>query len=147
MLFRIAPRQQGLLGAYYANTNWEGAPLFTQMTPFLLLSWPDERPVVPDAPFSARYTGFLHITEEGIYVLSVAADDGARLTLDGQVLGEGLISNTANSFEATVKLAPGDHPIQVDYFQQAGGTQLSLFWRRGDQPREPVPPTALIPPR
>ncbi|MEP6894343.1 MAG: glycosyltransferase family 39 protein, partial [Chloroflexota bacterium] len=55
-LFRITGPSQGLLGTYWRNRNWEGEPLFHQVTPFLLLAWPDEQPVVPNGEFSARYT-------------------------------------------------------------------------------------------
>lgn len=144
-LFRVAWHRQGLLGTYYRNRNWEGEPLFHQLTPFLLLAWPDEEPVVPNGEFSAHYTGALHVTEPGRYWLRVDADDGARLMLDGKVLGEGLIPNQPNSFEATVELALGDHPIQIDYFQIGGGSALKMFWRHGDGPQTPVPPAALVP--
>ncbi len=144
-LFRVSPPQQGLLGTYYDNTNWEGAPLFRQVTPFMLLAWPDERPVVPGDAFSARFTGALRVTQPGSYQLRVEADDGARLTLDGQVLGEGLEPGKPHNFDATVDLAPGDHPIEIDYFQQGGGSALKLFWSRDDEEETPVPPTALVP--
>jgi hypothetical protein len=73
------------------------------------------------------------------------ADDGARLMLDGNAVSEGLIAGQPNTLEATVELTAGDHPIQIDYFQQGGGTALRLFWRYGNEPLSPVPPTALIP--
>jgi hypothetical protein len=65
--------------------------------------------------------------------------------LDGKVLGEGLVSGRANEFEASVDLAAGDHPIQVDYFQAGGASGLQLYWRYGDAPWTPVPPSALVP--
>jgi hypothetical protein len=145
MLFRVAWPQQGLLGTYYRNMNWEGEPEFRQVTPFMLLAWPDEQPLVPNGEFSARFTGALRITEPGSYQFDVEADDGARLTLDGQVLGEGLDPGQPHNFSATVDLSAGDHPIQIDYFQQGGGSALKLFWSRDGGPETPVPPAALIP--
>jgi PA14 domain len=144
-LFHISISEQGLLGTYWHNVNWEGEPLFQQVTPFLLLAWPDEQPIVPNGEFSARYVGLLHVTRPGSYLLRVEADDGARLLLDGNVLGEGLIPGRPNTFETTVELEVGDHPIQIDYFQQGGGSALRLFWRFGDEDLAPVPPDALIP--
>jgi cytochrome c len=111
----------------------------------MLLAWPGEQPIVPNGEFSARYTGALRVTEPGTYQLRIEADDGARLTLDGQVLGEGLEAGQPHNFEATVDLTAGDHPIQIDYFQQGGGTALKFFWRHGDGPETPVPPAALVP--
>lgn len=144
-LFRIKGHSQGLLGTYWRDMNWEGAPLFHQVTPFLLLAWPDEQPVVPNGPFSARYTGSLHVTEPGTYLFRVKADDGARLILDGNVLAEGMTAGQPNEFETTVELEARDHPIQIDYFQQGGGSGLRLFWSYNGGPIVPIPPTALIP--
>jgi hypothetical protein len=125
--------------------NWQGQPLFHQVTPFLLFAWPDEQPIVPNGEFSARYTGILHVTQPGSYMLSVKADDGARLILDGNILAEGLTAGQPNEFETNVELQAGDHPIQIDYFQQGGGSGLRLFWSYNGEPLTPVPPTALIP--
>lgn len=142
-LFRITGQQQGLLGTYWPNMNWAGDPLFHQVTPFLLLAWPDEQPIPGE--FSARFTGSLRVVESGSYQFRIEADDGARLTLDGAVLGEGLIAGQPNDFNATIDLTAGDHPIQVDYFQQGGGSALRFFWSYNGAPLTPVPPAALIP--
>jgi PA14 domain-containing protein len=144
-LFRVTGPQQGLLGTYWPNMNWEGVPLFHQVTPFLLLAWPDEQPILPNGEFSARYTGLLHVTEPGDYRFHVSADDGARLILDGNILAEGLTPGQPNEFEINVELPTGDHPIQIDYFQQGGGNGLRLLWSHDGAPLTPVPPTALIP--
>jgi hypothetical protein len=145
--FRITGRSQGLLGSYWPNMNWEGEPLFHQVTPFLLLAWPDEQPIVPSGEFSARYTGNLHVAESGNYLFQIKADDGARLSLDGNVLAEGLIPSQPNDLEGSMELQEGDHSIQIDYFQQGGGTALRLYWSYDGGPLVPVPPTALLPAR
>jgi hypothetical protein len=111
----------------------------------LLLAWPDEQPIVPNGEFSARYTGSLRVVDAGIYQFRIEADDGARLTLDGAVLGEGLTAGQPNDINATVNLSSGDHPIQIDYFQQGGGSALRFFWSYNGELLTPVPPSALIP--
>ncbi len=145
-LFRLQGSEQGLLASYWDNAAWSGTPVFHEVTPFLLLSWPNGSPVGTGGPFSARFTGLLHVVESGHYDFRVEADDGARLTLDGKVLGEGLTAGQANSFEASAELQSGDHPIVIDYFQQGGGSALRLLWRRStDEPWSPVPPDVLTP--
>jgi hypothetical protein len=145
LLFHTQGQQQGLLGVYWNNLNWENTPVFHQVTPFLLLAWNREQPIVPNGPFSARYRGLIRIAEAGEYTFRIEADDGARLIIDGGTIGEGMIAGQPNRFEATVNLESGDHPIQVEYFQQGGGSALRLFWKYGDQPFTPVPPSVLIP--
>jgi hypothetical protein len=144
-LYRVPGFQQGLLGTYWANMNWEGAPVFQQITPMLYLAWPNEQPIVPNGPFSARYTGMLHVEEAGNYLLRLNMDDGGRLILDGQTLGEWMEAGKPNTFDATLDLAAGDHPIEIDYFQQGGGTSLKFYWSKDGGEVTPVPPTALIP--
>lgn len=146
-LFRIPERKQGLLASYYDNTNWEGVPLFHQVTPFLLFGWTNENPIVSSSAFTVRFRGALHVTEPGSYQLRVVADDGARLVLDDTVLGEALRESGEHSFEVTKELAQGDHPMMLDYIQRGGGSALRVFWRRGDGLWTPIPPAALVPAR
>ena len=144
-LFNVPPSQQGLWATYYANEGWSGPPLMEQMTPFLLLAWPPNEPTFH--PFSATYTGLLHIETPGFYQFRVEADDGVRFTLDGAVLGEGLIPDQPNGVRAGLELTAGDHPIQIDYFQQGGGSALEFFWSPPNSGEVPVPPSALLPGR
>jgi len=142
-LFHVQVPAQGLTGYYYAGEKWQGEPLCRTLTPFFLLAWPDQEPV--QGPFSAHFVGALRITQAGNYHFWVNADDGARLTLDGTVLGEGLTPDQPNNFEASLDLEPGDHPIQIDYFQQGGGSALEFYWQPPDGNQTPVPPGALVP--
>jgi hypothetical protein len=110
-----------------------------------MLAWPDEPPIVPGGPFTARYEGTLHVAEAGPYEFKVEADDGARLEIDGAVLGEGIALGQPNNFEAAAELAAGDHPIRIDYIQQGGGSALRFYWRTPGQDWAPVPPDVLTP--
>jgi hypothetical protein len=144
-LYVIDRSREGLTASYWDNTNWQGTPLFTQTIPFLFQTWPSGSELTPVNAFSARYTGSLRILEPAMYVLRLEADDGARLTLDGKLIAEGLISGRENDFEATVPLSAGEHPVQIDYFQADGSSALRFYWRHGDGTFEPVPPSALVP--
>jgi len=142
-LFHVRAPAQGLTGYYYIGEKWQGEPLCRKLTPFFLLAWPDQEPV--QGAFSARFVGALRIAKAGNYHFWVNADDGARLTLDGVVLGEGLAPDQPNNFEAGLDLEPGDHPIQIDYFQRGGGSALEFYWQPPGGDQTPVPPSALLP--
>jgi 4-amino-4-deoxy-L-arabinose transferase-like glycosyltransferase len=141
--YRVPLPDHGLTGTYYANPAWEGEPLCVKRTPYFLLAWPDGNPV--QGPFSAHFTGVLRIDQPGLYGLRLFADDGVRLSIDGTVLGEGLVPDRPNAVTVEVELSTGDHEIQIDYFQQGGGSALEFFWTPPGLPEAPVPPAVLIP--
>jgi hypothetical protein len=141
--FKLDPPQQGLIGTYYRGIDWAGEPLCTRATPFLLLAWPDEEPV--SGAFSARFNGKLRVTKPGLYRLIINADDGARITLDGTVIGDGLVPNQTNEIKVEVELTAGDHPIQIDYFQAGGGSALEFKWQPPGEPVSVVPMEAFVP--
>jgi len=145
VFFAVPGHQHGLRSLYWNNMNWEGAPEFQQVTPFLLLAWPDEEPIMPRGPFSASYRGFLQIPIDGEYAFRVEADDGARLLIDGSVAGDALVAGRPNAFEAALDLGAGEHRIQVDYFQQGGGSGLKLLWRMNGDEWIPIAPEYLLP--
>ncbi len=76
--FTIPNEGNGLLSSYYRNLNWEGSPVFQQITPFLLLAWPDQYPIIDESDFSVRFTGSLEVGENSEYLFKIEADDGAR---------------------------------------------------------------------
>lgn len=141
--FRMDPIDQGLTGYYYRGADWEGEPVCSRPTPFFMLSWLDEDPI-PGA-FSAVFKGILRVPETGEYRLVINADDGARLTLDGVVVGESMTPEHNNDIDVKVALSSGDHPIQIDYYQLGGGSTLTFKWQPPGQPLSLVPMDALYP--
>lgn len=141
-LFCIRQPAVGLTTSYYANSAWQDPPLFETLTPILRLAWIDPDPI-PGA-FTARFAGFLRVTDAGPYRFLLDADDEATLLLDGQVVGRYVI-NGSSTFPATVNLAAGDHPIEIRYLQLGGGSALNVYWEPPDHPQELIPPERLLP--
>lgn len=142
-LVRIEPPQEGLLAQYFPNDAWSGEPRFSQVTPLLLLAWPDGEPFA--SPFSVRFTGTLRIATPGPYKFMVNADDVARLAIDGRVVGAAMEPLRLNRFTAVVDLSPGEHAVQIDYLQLGGGSALEVYWQPPGGTEEPVPPRVLLP--
>ncbi|MDX1998509.1 MAG: DNRLRE domain-containing protein [Thermoanaerobaculia bacterium] len=117
-----------------------GLPDFTGLTPVadrLLssLNQLDPRGVLLDDPFGvglapdfgARFTGVLRVERPGEAVFRLGSDDGARLLLDGIFYLDVEGGGTFSERETTIGLTPGDHPIEVRYYQSAGTGQLRLL--------------------
>lgn len=87
--------------------------------------------------FGIVWEGKFNAPEEAEYTFVIDADDGARITINGQVLG--VVKNIgpmngSRSATGKIKLAKGAHPIRVDYFQLTGQQGISLRWQKaGDK--------------
>ena len=143
VLFAVSPPAHGLLGAYYRGEGWQGKPLFTRVDRALLMAWIDPEPIV--GPFSVTWTGTLWAPVSGSYHFRLDSDDGARLWLDGRVVGESLRPDTVNQVLVDIALSAGPHAIRVDYFQRGGAKTLSLWWRPPGGKETIVPPAFLTP--
>jgi 4-amino-4-deoxy-L-arabinose transferase-like glycosyltransferase len=141
--FTVAAPTQGLRGEYFRGELWEGEPVFTRVDPLLLFAWPEQEPW--PAPFSARWTGTLLAPEDGLYRFQVNADDGVRMWLDGELLGESVTPDNVNMIDAQKQLSAGVHTVRIDYFQRGGGKALELWWQPPGGLLQPVPPSALRP--
>jgi hypothetical protein len=139
----VAPPPHGLRASYFANETWTGEPVFSQVVPLVLLAWDEREPWI--GSFSSSFTGYLEAPVDGTYVFGVNGDDGIRLWLDGQVVGEALQADIANQIDITIPLAAGQHAIRIDHFQRGGGKALELWWQPPGGPRQVVPPNALTP--
>lgn len=79
--------------------------------------------------YGIRFTGKLEVKTEGEYSFRVSSDDGARLSIDGNVIvnndgshppGDGVIGRYG--------FKPGQHQFQLDYFQGDGGAAIYVSW-------------------
>lgn len=139
----VAPQDHGLRGDYYLGELWEGEPAFSRVDPLLLFAWSEQEPW--PAPFSVRWTGTLMAPVDGAYRLQLNADDGVRLWIDGQLVGESVAPDTVNLVDTLVQLSAGAHDVRIDYFQRGGGKGLEFWWQPPGDHLRPVPPSALSP--
>lgn len=134
-------------GEYFNNTDLSGAPVVvrddTQTgSRFLDFDWKLDSPgkdcgVAVDN-FSARWTRTVALAK-GAYRFTVAADDGVRLLIDGQVKLDQWNDHTLTVYSADVLLASGNHKIELEYYERWGSAAVRLMW-------EPHPCIATVAP-
>ena len=75
----------GLMGQYFANDSFAGAPALTRIDALIDESWVLLGPGdgLPTTNFSVRWTGTLTPTVTGTHTLATRSDDGSRVWIDG----------------------------------------------------------------
>jgi RHS repeat-associated protein len=159
----------GLWGQYYPelDRNWtvdQGeAPALVRVDPSLDMRWnqgafPKSPPGLPVAQFMISWTGYVVVpagTPGGAYALGVEADDASRVTVGGTTIYNDWPAShgasTSPVWLPAVTLTPGvPVPIRVDYYNQGGRGQFSLFVQGTDANtasvvQQIVPSTWLVP--
>jgi predicted alpha-1,2-mannosidase len=94
--------------------------------------------------FAFIFDGFLKVPEDGLYTIYLAANDGARLSLDGSVLinNDGL--HPLTEIYKQVSLKAGLHPISVGYFQEGGTHGFKVSWHGPGFEKQEIPAAVLF---
>lgn len=83
-----------------------------------------------DEQFYAKLTGYITVKEPGAYTFRLTSDDGSRFSIrDERIIDhDGLHGPEPKDGRFT--LAAGDHPFEIEYFENSGGEELKLEWQR-----------------
>jgi uncharacterized protein YraI len=131
------------LAQYFNNPYLQGTPLVTRGENTLNFNWtgtsPD--PSIPANYFSARFTASLPFAA-GTYRLTLTADDGIRLWIDGlPVVDQWTTVPSVTAYSIDVPLSAGVHNFRIEYFQWTGGATLRFDYQTAIGP----PPYPLTP--
>jgi beta-glucosidase len=137
--------RQGLKGEYFGNKECSGEPLFTRIDPRIAFRWDRGGPTddlvaqgqipasraVPSDDFCVRWTGHLLAPVTGRYEITVGANDGFRLYLDGKVVMENWELNPRMlSRSVSVDLEAGKaHDLKLEYLEDIRDAEVRLAWQ------------------
>jgi LysM repeat protein len=134
------PEAKPWKGQYWDNRDQMGAYEFVRYASDLNFDWgwgaPDG---IPNDNFSIRWTRTMAF-EAGRHLFHVQADDGVRVSLDGNVIIDEWQEQAASHFAAEVQLTKGDHHIQVDYKEHYGVAVFKMQIEALDPPPPPSDP-------
>jgi beta-glucosidase len=136
---------QGLTAEYFASREPSGAPALTRVDPVVDFRWERGSPTtdavgrgeltadraIPDDNFSARWTGQILAPATGTYEITVSADDGFRLDIDGRrVIDEWTTTTRTRMKSASVQLEAGKaYDVRLEYFESQREAEIRLAWK------------------
>jgi hypothetical protein len=95
--------------------------------------------------FSCRWTGLVRAPKPGTYELKAVADDGLRLTLDGDVVMNGWEKGDPQF--AVVKFTKEPRKLVFEMREDSGVAKVMLSWRmEGESAYAVIPPSAFSQP-
>jgi len=129
----------GLLGTYWSNGDFSGAPVLTRVDPAVDLS---AAPSQTGALWSAKWTGTITPAETGLYRFSLAESGIATLKIAGQTFGPAyreatqFIVGPHYDLQGTVRLTAGKPvPVEIDYSSTSGlfSQEIHFGWQTPSQ--------------
>ncbi len=116
-------------GEYFDNVGLSGAPVLVRNDAQVRFNWGNDAPAVnvPADGFSARWTRSLTF-QGGTQRLTVSADDGVRVYVDGLILIDEWHIGTGQAYTRDVNLAAGIHTLRVEMYDQAGLAAISFSY-------------------
>jgi len=75
--------------------------------------------------FALKFTSDLTVTTGGTYTFSISSDDGSKLFVNGVEVIDNDGLQAVNTETGTISLPPGDHTIEIIYFENGGLQELS----------------------
>ena len=119
----------GWRGEYYDNATLAGFPVRVQHDPKLDYDWGAGAPGagLPADQFSVRWRGSWRLVEGG-YRFYVAADDGARLWINGVLLIDAWHDLEGRAVYGDLYLTEGKHDVQVDYYEDSAEARVRVWW-------------------
>ena len=137
------PSGNGLTGTYFNNENFTGQ-VFTRTDSTINFDWmtgsPDSR--IGADTFSVRWSGQIEAPTAGTYTFWAAADDRAKLIIDGVTVVNYIPGSTPNN--GTINLGAGRHTIVYEYVEFGGNARAKLEWAGPGITRQVVPGSRLF---
>jgi hypothetical protein len=96
--------------------------------------------------FATRFTGYIEVPKDGVYLFSTRSDDGSRLHVGEQLVVDNDGLHPIVEKRGFVPLRAGKHPIRVTFFQGSGEVELKVYYEGPGITRREIPASALFRP-
>src|SRR5688572_27725476 len=138
----LVPRA-GLVRTFFPQPGFSGTPI-EEPTSEINLVFLDSRPEWPRQNFSARWRGFLFVSQPHTIEFFAGGNDEVELRVDGQLLVRRSLREGMRTQGRRLALDAGAHELAVDYQQFGGGMALNIQRALAGQMPGPFLPTELF---
>jgi hypothetical protein len=118
--------------------------LLKRVDEVLLFPWHHSQPPFRGA-FSAEWTGWIYIPEDGNYKFATFSDDGSSLYLDGRLLVENWGRHMRRRRHKDIRLKKGFHRIAIRYYNLEHKATMYFLWARPGKHLQSVAKEYLFP--
>jgi hypothetical protein len=131
---------QNWRGEYYASRDLSGSPALIRDDPQINFNWGSGSPApgsVGADNFSVRWTRSLNLAA-GTYRFRMTVDDGGRLWVNQHLLIDAWRDQAPTTYTGDLYLPGGPIPVQMEFYENAGGAVAQLSWQATGDSSEPV---------
>lgn len=135
----------GLQGEYFTGTSFNTSVL-TRTDLNVNFNWGGGSPAssLPADNFSIVWTGQVQPLYSELYTFETRTDDGVRLWVNGQLLIDQWIRQSATSHTGRITLTAGvKYDIRMEYYELTGQASALLRWASASQAFSPIPTSQL----
>ncbi len=152
IICKVEPRKAAAVSGLKANLKvdiyagqWKMLPDFTNLTPAAkkTAGKMDLAAAGTNKNFALKYTGFIKIPQTGVYIFYVTSDDGSRLLIGEEVVVNNDGVHGAREKNGAIALEKGFHPLELLYFQDAGGRNLQVRLAGPGLKKQEIPSSVL----
>jgi PA14 domain/Bacterial Ig-like domain (group 3)/Ig-like domain from next to BRCA1 gene/CHAP domain len=135
----------GLQGDYYDNLDFTQYRL-SETNAQVNFDWgtgsPD--PSIGNTTYSIRWTGAVQPLYTQTYTFYTTTDDGVRLWVNGTLLIDHWVDQSATEWSGSIALIAGtSNSIKMEYYQGVGTASAALSWSAPSQLKQLIPATQL----
>jgi beta-glucosidase len=122
---------EGLLGEYFNNKNFQGAPIFKRIDKEINFYWYDKTPndELKEDNYSVRWSGFIVPKVSGKYQIGVKSFNGVKLYIDGTLLFDGENQHDPLFFYKSIQLEKNKkYKVFYEFSQYHNYGLAQLLW-------------------
>ena len=94
--------------------------------------------------FGYVFDGYINVPKDGLYTFYLESNDGSVLFLNDEALIDNDGAHGNYEKKGSISLKSGLHKISLNYFQQGGGSKLTLSWQSDDFEKVEIPSNMLF---